>query len=72
MNRKQSGTPSRAIRTPASDGPTTAAPFHIEEFSAIAFIRSSRPTISIANACRVGMSTTWIAPQTSAATITMG
>src|SRR5215472_18053518 len=66
LSRKQSGTPTTAIRTPAIEGPMTAAEFQIEELSAIAFIRSSRPTISIANACRVGTSTTGIMPQTNA------
>ena len=33
-------------------GPITRAPLNIEEFSAIAFIRSSLPTMSTRNDCR--------------------
>ena len=41
---------------PATAGPIVRAPLNIIEFSAIAFGRSSIPTISTTNACRPGMS----------------
>ena len=43
-------------------GPTMRAPLNIEEFSAMAFIRSSLPTMSTRNACRAGMSNALTTP----------
>jgi hypothetical protein len=45
-----------AISAPAMDGPMTLATLNALELSAIAFIRSSRPTISLTSACLVGTS----------------
>ena len=63
-------TPQRAIRTPASAGPTRRAPLKDALFSPTALGRSSGPTISDANACRVGLSTAEIAPSMSASAYT--
>src|SRR5438445_686545 len=65
------GTPTRAMSTPASDGPTTAAPLKTDELSAIAFIRSCLPTISTMNACRAGTSKRLTVPVARAAMITI-
>src|SRR5438309_8705717 len=43
-------------------GPTIRAPLNIEEFSAIAFIKSSLPTMSTRNAWRAGMSNALTTP----------
>ena len=49
--------------TPASDGPISRATFTIDEFSAMALLRSSRcSTISTTKACRAGMSKALISP----------
>ena len=55
------------MSTPAIDGPITAAPLKTDEFSAIAFIRSWRPTISMRNDCRAGTSNRLIVPVAAAA-----
>ena len=44
------------------------APLNIDEFSAIAFIRSSLPTMSTMNACRAGMSNAFTTPSNAAST----
>ena len=49
-----------------SAGPTTRAPLKIEEFSAIAFGKSSLTTISTRNACRIGTSNAFTTPTRNA------
>ena len=44
FRKKHHPSPNAATRTPAIAGPTIRAALNIDEFSAIAFIRSSRPT----------------------------
>ena len=52
--------------TPAMDGPTRRAALNIDEFSAIAFARSSRSEIIVVrNACRAGMSNACTSPWTA-------
>ena len=46
---KHTGTPTAPMITPATDGPITAAPLNNDELSAMAFVRSCRPTISMTN-----------------------
>ena len=70
--RKHSCTPRKPINSPATAGPTTAAPLNTEELSAIAFMRSSRPTISIEKAWRAGTSKTLMRPTMKAAARTIG
>ena len=50
-------------------GPATRAPLNIEELSAIAFSKSSRPTISIRNDCRAGTSNAFTVPSSVASAI---
>ncbi len=45
-----------ATRIPATAGPITREALNIDEFKAMALIKSSRPTISTKNDCRAGMS----------------
>ncbi len=59
-----------AISAPAIDGPITRARLNIIEFSAMAWRRSSRPTMSKVIAWRVGTSTELISPIPKASTIT--
>ena len=51
-----------ATRIPATEGPITRALLNIDEFSAMAFIKSSRPTISTRNDCRAGTSNALTTP----------
>ena len=44
------------------------APLNIDEFSAMAFIRSSLPTISTRNDCRAGISKAFTTPRSEAST----
>ena len=44
--------PTTATSAAAMAGPATRAPLNMEELSAIAFSKFSRPTISIKNVCR--------------------
>ncbi len=55
---------------PPIPGPTIRAMLKSDEFSAMAFGRSSRPTISTTNACRVGMSSELVRPSNAARTST--
>ncbi len=55
-------TPIVAIMRPPIAGPTSRALLNMPEFSATAFIRSSLPTISTTNACRVGCSNAFARP----------
>ena len=54
------------IASPATAGPTIRAALKIAELSATALPMSSRPTISITKACRVGMSTALEQPSVNA------
>jgi len=56
FSRNAGATPYRAMRRPATAGPTMRAPLTMVEFRAMAFERSSLPAISTMNDCRVGMS----------------
>src|SRR5439155_248280 len=67
LARKQTGTPTAPMITPATDGPTTAAPLNTEELSAIAFIRSCLPTISTTKDWRAGTSKALMVPVAAAA-----
>src|SRR5258708_25307022 len=69
--RKQIGTPTAAMTRPAIAGATTADALKTDELSAIAFIRSWRPTISMTNAWRAGTSNRLMEPVANAATITI-
>ena len=52
--------------TPATAGPTIRAPLNIDELSAMALIRSFRPTRSTTNTCRAGMSNAFTVPSSAA------
>ena len=60
--------PNAAIDSPAIAGPTMRAMLKLAEFRATALPMSSRPTISTANAWRVGMSTALVSPRRVAST----
>ena len=49
-------------------GPMMRAPLNMDEFSAMAFIRSSLPTMSTRKACRAGMSKAFTTPSKAAST----
>ena len=55
-------TPTRAIRIPATGGPTTRARLNIMELSEMAWRKSSRPTISTVMPWRIGTSKALIRP----------
>jgi hypothetical protein len=65
------GSPSVVMRMPATAGPTTLPAFCTMLFSATAFVRWSRPTISTTNVCRVGLSIASMQPSTRASTSTI-
>jgi len=44
LMRKQSLTPRKPIRTPATEGPTTAAPLNTEELRAVPYTHLTLPT----------------------------
>ncbi len=68
---KHHPSPSVAMRMPPIDGPMMREALIIDEFSAMAFGRSSRSsTISTTNACRAGVSNELITPCTSCSAIT--
>ena len=52
-----------ATRIPATAGPIMRALLNMEEFNAMAFIRSALPTISTMNDCRAGMSKAFTRPR---------
>src|ERR1022692_1161093 len=54
-----------ATRMPATAGPITREALNIEEFRAMALIRSSRPTISTKNDCRAGISKAFTTPSSA-------
>jgi hypothetical protein len=56
FRKKHIATPTAPISNPATEGPTTRAPFTIELLSDIAFSKSSRLAISTVKAWRAGMS----------------
>jgi hypothetical protein len=68
LPRKHQPSPTAATSSPATAGPTTRAPLNIEELSAMALTRSSRPTISTTNDCRAGMSNALVTPSSAAIT----
>ena len=65
---KHQPSPIFATRIPAMAGPMTRAPLNIEEFSAMAFIRSSLPTMSTRKDWRPGMSKAFTTPSRAAST----
>ena len=65
MSAKQADTPISAIRPPAIAGPMIRLVCTTTELSATAFITRSRPTISLTNACRAGLSNARTEPRTS-------
>ena len=68
--KKQAASPTVAMRPPAIAGPITRARLNALDPSAMAFIRSSRPTISATSDCRVGTSNADSVPKKSARTPT--
>jgi hypothetical protein len=60
--KKHHPSPIAPTSTPATAGPMIRAPLKIDEFSAMAFGRSSRPTISTTNDWRAGMSNAFTTP----------
>ncbi len=63
--------PTDPRRTPATAGPKTRVALNTDEFSAIAFIKSSFPTISTRNDWRVGMSNALTIPKNAASPMTL-
>ncbi len=70
LTRNADGVPTAAMTRPATAGPAILARLNTALFSPIAFGRSLRPTISTANACRVGLSTTVARPSANASAYT--
>ena len=66
LTRKQTPTPTVAMRMPATAGPTARAAFTSTEFSVTALRRSRWPTISRTNAWRAGFSKALFSPSSSA------
>ena len=58
------------INKPAIAGPTIRDALKTAALSPTALVTSSRPTISTANACRVGMSIAFVVPRSAASTMT--
>ncbi len=54
---------------PPTAGPAATAALNIVEFRAIAFVKSSRPTISITKDCRAGTSKAFTTPSENARTM---
>ena len=69
FRKKHIATPTAPIISPATEGPTTRAPFTIELLSEIAFSKSSRLVISTVKAWRAGMSKPMATPFSPAMTI---
>ena len=67
---KHQASPTAAIITPATDGPTTRARLNMIELSATALCRSSRPTISTVKDWRVGTSMAFSRPNIRASAAT--
>jgi hypothetical protein len=70
FRRKAMATPKRAMRSPATTGPTMRAVLNAAEFSATALTMSSLPTSSATKDCRVGMSSVFTQPRMVASTHT--
>ena len=70
MTRNAAGVPSRLMTSPATAGPAIRARLNTALFSAMALAMPSRPTISTAKACRVGLSTTVARPSPNASAYT--
>ena len=66
---KHTPSPTIAISAPASDGPITRARLNIIELSAMAWRKSSRPTMSSVIAWRDGMSNALMRPRPNASTM---
>ena len=66
LTRKQTPTPAKPRRIPATDGPRIRDALKRLELSAIAFGSVSRPTIRYVSCWRDGASSTRIAPFTNA------
>jgi hypothetical protein len=71
FSRKHGATPIAAITPPASAGPTIRAEWTIRLFRLTALTTRSRPTISITNAWRAGLSTALTAPRTNTSASTI-
>ena len=69
LAKKHQPSPTVATTMPAIAGPTIRALLNIDEFSPIAFSRSSRPTMSIRKACRAGTSNAFTTPSSDARTM---
>ena len=63
-------TPTTAMSSPASAGPTMREALNRLEFKAIALDSSRRPTSWMVNACRTGVSSTVTVPVTPASRYT--
>jgi hypothetical protein len=70
LKAKAMPSPIQATTRPATAGPTLRAALKIEELSAIAFSKSSRPTISTVNDWRAGASKALATPSRKASTNT--
>ena len=66
MRKNAVGVPTAPITSPAAAGPAIRARLKMALFSAMAFGMSARPTISVTNAWRVGLSTTVARPSPKA------
>ncbi len=66
LTAKVGPTPKAPMASPAAAGPTTREPLTIAELIATAFPMSSRPTSSMTNAWRTGMSTALATPSRKA------
>ncbi len=66
LTRKQTPSPTLAIRIPATAGPTVRATLTSTEFRLTAFRRCSGPTSSIMNDCRAGFSNALLRPSRAA------
>ena len=72
FRKKASEMPNSSTVRPATAGPAMRAMLNIAEFRATALPTSSRPTISITKACRVGMSMAFVTPRRKARRKTIG
>ncbi len=66
MTAKAQPLPTAAISRPATAGPTSRAVWKLAAFRLTALLRSLGPTISLTNACLVGLSTTVTRPSSRA------
>jgi hypothetical protein len=70
LRKNPSERPTRAMRRPATDGPTIRAPLNDTELSPTALVRCSRPTSSITSDWRAGWSIEAMMPHSTATTAT--